>query len=297
MPDLVWLKDSQGVYLSCNRRFEDFFGAKENQIIGKTDFDFISKELAESFQKNDRNAMLKGVSSVNEELITFASDGHRELLETTKIPIVHPDGHIIGVLGIGHDITERKQMEQEVHNLAYYDSLTQLPNRRLLSDRLMQSMAISKRTGNYCALMFLDLDNFKPLNDAQGHAAGDLLLIQVADRLKNCVREIDTVARFGGDEFIVLINELDVDKALSVTQAKNIAQKIHSALSAPYHLQLTKAESAIQLIEHECTASIGVLIFNDHEFEQDEVLKLADLAMYQAKEAGRNQIRFFEANV
>lgn len=297
MPDLIWMKDTQGVYLTCNRRFEDFFGAQENQIVGKTDFDFVSVELAESFQENDRIAILQGTSSVNEEWITFAKDGHRELLETTKIPIVHADGHIIGVLGIGHDITQRKQMEQQVHDLAYYDSLTQLPNRRLLSDRLMQTMAISKRTGSYCALMFLDLDNFKPLNDLHGHAAGDLLLKQVADRLRGCVREVDTVSRFGGDEFVVVINELDVDKAHSVSQTKHIAQKIRKALSVPYHLQLTNSVSTDEILEHQCTVSIGVVIFNDHEFNQDEVLKSADSAMYQAKESGRNQIRFYETSL
>jgi diguanylate cyclase (GGDEF)-like protein len=241
--------------------------------------------------------MLKGAASVNEEWVTFASDGHRELLETTKLPILHSNGHIIGVLGISHDITLRKQMEQEVHKLAYYDSLTQLPNRRLLGDRLLQSMAISKRTGNYCALMFLDLDNFKPLNDTQGHEAGDLLLIQVAERLIACVREIDTVARFGGDEFIVLINELDVDKSLSVTQANQISQKIRIALAEPYNIHLAKAELTAELIEHECTASIGVVLFKDQELRQDDVLKYADLAMYQAKAAGRNQIRFFDKNL
>jgi diguanylate cyclase (GGDEF)-like protein/PAS domain S-box-containing protein len=297
IPDLVWFKDEHGVYLSCNRRFEDFFGAKENQIIGKTDFDFVSIEIAKSFQENDRIAMLKGAATVNEEWVTFASDGHRELLETTKLPILHSNGHIIGVLGISHDITLRKQMEQEVHKLAYYDSLTQLPNRRLLGDRLLQSMAISKRTGNYCALMFLDLDNFKPLNDTQGHEAGDLLLIQVAERLIACVREIDTVARFGGDEFIVLINELDVDKSLSVTQANQISQKIRIALAEPYNIHLAKAELTAELIEHECTASIGVVLFKDQELRQDDVLKYADLAMYQAKAAGRNQIRFFDKNL
>jgi diguanylate cyclase (GGDEF)-like protein/PAS domain S-box-containing protein len=297
IPDLIWLKDSSGVYLSCNRRFEDMFGTQQNQIIGKTDFDFMSNKLAEALQENDRVAMLAGVASVNEEWATFVKDGHRELLETTKIPIVHADGHIIGVLGIGHDITARKQMEQKVHELAHYDSLTQLPNRRLLDDRLQQSMAISKRSGNYCALMFLDLDNFKPLNDLRGHAAGDLLLIQAADRLRSCVREADTVARFGGDEFVVVINDLDVDKSLSVTQANYIAEKIRNALSSPYQLQLNNVESTTSIVEHKCTVSIGVVIFYDHEFSQNDVLKLADLAMYQAKDAGRNQIRFYEVNL
>jgi diguanylate cyclase (GGDEF)-like protein len=143
--------------------------------------------------------------------------------------------------------------------------------------------------------MFLDLDNFKPLNDSNGHVAGDLLLIAAADRLKNCVREIDTVARFGGDEFVVIISELDVDKAASAAQAKLIAEKIRSALSEPYLLTLKHKSEPELAVEHRCTASIGVALFIDHEASQEDILKWADKAMYLAKEAGRNSIRFYES--
>lgn len=198
-------------------------------------------------------------------------------------------------LGIIRDITERRQMEDQVRQLAFYDTLTSLPNRRLLNDRLSQTMVNSKRNSNYAALMMLDLDNFKPLNDVYGHPVGDLLLVEVANRLKACVREVDTVARFGGDEFVVLLNELNTDESQSTIQAKMVAEKIRSSLSAPYQLIIKKAlDNTDTTVEHKCSASIGVVIFINHETSQDNILKWADDAMYQAKDAGRNLIRFYD---
>jgi diguanylate cyclase (GGDEF)-like protein len=190
------------------------------------------------------------------------------------------------------DISLRKQLEDQIRQLAFYDPLTHLPNRRLLDDRLNQTRVLSKRSGCYGALMFLDLDNFKSLNDRHGHVVGDLLLMEVADRLRSCVREIDTVARFGGDEFVVMLSDLSPDQAESTAQAGLVAEKIQTALSAPYHLVVSHAASANTLVEHRCSASIGVLIFLGTEGTQDEFLKWADAAMYQAKAAGRNSIRF-----
>ncbi|MBL0167233.1 MAG: PAS-domain containing protein [Propionivibrio sp.] len=211
-------------------------------------------------------------------------------LEIRGMPL--PDG---GFVTIYIDITERKQMEDQVHQMAFYDTLTRLPNRRLLDDRLSQSMAASKRSACYGALMFLDLDNFKPLNDLHGHAVGDLLLIEAAERLKACVREVDTVARFGGDEFVVMIGDLDADKNESMAQARLIAEKIRVTLSAPYLLTIRHEGKAETRVEHHCTASIGVALFINHEASQDDILKWADSAMYEAKEAGRNLVRFYEA--
>jgi diguanylate cyclase (GGDEF)-like protein len=188
----------------------------------------------------------------------------------------------------------RKRMEEQIHLMAFYDQLTRLANRRLLHDRLRQGMALSERSGRYGALLFLDLDNFKPLNDTYGHAVGDLLLIEVADRLKNCVREIDTVARFGGDEFVVLINELNADPAESAVEAGLIAEKIRISLAAPYRLSMTDEGGTDTVVEHHCTVTIGVTLFINHKTGPDDILKQADAAMYQAKEAGRNSIRFYE---
>ncbi len=220
-----------------------------------------------------------------------------------EVDVVCKDGSMRHVLLMGSwagsrllanfsDITERKRMEEQIRQLAFYDPLTKLPNRRLLSDRLGQAMSSNKRKGCYGAVLFLDLDNFKPLNDAYGHTVGDLLLIETASRLKNCVRAMDTVARFGGDEFVVMLSELDVDKAESYSQAWIVAEKIRTALSEPYRLTFTREGKEDAMVEHHCTASIGVAVFLNHEGSQDDILKRADDAMYQAKEAGRNSIRF-----
>ncbi|MDR3409432.1 MAG: diguanylate cyclase [Formivibrio sp.] len=196
--------------------------------------------------------------------------------------------------GTIQDITERKQMEDQVRQLAFHDPLTKLPNRLLLDDRLNQAMATSNRTGYFGALMFLDLDNFKSLNDTYGHVVGDLLLIEVAHRLKKCVRETDTVARFGGDEFVVMLSHLNADKTESSLQAMAIAEKIRAALLVPYRLTVKHDGKADAEIEHHCTASIGVVLYFNHEASQDDILKWADMAMYQAKDAGRNAIRFYD---
>jgi diguanylate cyclase (GGDEF)-like protein/PAS domain S-box-containing protein len=197
---------------------------------------------------------------------------------------------------VWRDITERKLLEDQVREMAFHDSLTGLPNRRLLNDRLAQAMATSRRSGCHGAVMLLDLDNFKPLNDHHGHGVGDLLLIEVAQRLRACVRKIDTVSRFGGDEFVVLVSELDIDRQQSATQAAVVAEKIRRSLGRSYLLALRPDAGAEQIVEHRCTASIGVALFYDDTTDQDDILKAADTAMYLAKEAGRNQIRFSEAS-
>ena len=191
------------------------------------------------------------------------------------------------------DIVERKQMEEQVHQLAFYDPLTQLANRRLLGDRLRQTLLTSKRSVCYGAVMFMDLDNFKALNDKHGHSAGDLLLVEAAARLKTCVREIDTVARFGGDEFVVLLGELAPSLAASMAQTSVIAEKIRLALAAPYALGMeSDGVDAVTLV-HRCTASIGFTLFIDDAVSPDEILMRADTAMYQAKAQGRDRVRFY----
>ncbi len=190
------------------------------------------------------------------------------------------------------EIARRVKSEERVRQLALHDALTGLPNRRMLADRLGQTMAASNRSGLYGALMFLDLDNFKPLNDAYGHEVGDLLLIEVARRLCDCVREMDTVVRLGGDEFVVMIRELDADKALSVEQAAGVAEKIRVKIAKPYQMSITRPDQTGCSVEHHCSVSVGVVVFIDHQASQADIMKLADAAMYQAKDAGRNTIRF-----
>ena len=243
------------------------------------------------------------LASINESKETFTPwheefrvqfpDGTVNWLLGNSLPEEGEQGAIIWH-GFVTDITERKEMEAQIHQLAFYDELTSLANRRLLNDRLNLAMSSSKRTGQYGAVMILDLDNFKPLNDTYGHLVGDLLLVQVASRLMSCVREIDTVARFGGDEFVVMLNGLNRDKAVSAFQAKTVAEKICSLLAKPYFLVVSEGGSDDMAVEHHCTASIGVVMFINHEGSKAEVLSRADSAMYQAKDAGRNQVWFYQ---
>ena len=198
------------------------------------------------------------------------------------------------------NLVEREQLRKEVrvqrdhlHELAFHDALTGLPNRLMLNDRINQSMASSRRSGLYGALMFIDLDNFKPLNDAHGHEVGDLLLKDVAKRLTECVREVDTVARVGGDEFVVMLSELRADKHESAKQAAGVAEKIRTSLAVPYRLTVSRHAQADDVVEHHCSASIGVVMFADHEASHTDIMKRADVAMYQAKDAGRNTVRFW----
>lgn len=207
----------------------------------------------------------------------------------------YDSGNFSGFVGHCLDITDRKQAEDQVRQLAFHDALTKLPNRRLLDDRLRQAMVASKRRGYYGAVMFLDLDNFKPLNDRWGHKVGDMLLIEAADRLKNCTREMDTVARFGGDEFVVIVSELAADKTESIVQATAIAEKIRLAISEPYRLTVRLDELSGSTVEYHCTVTIGAALFISHDSSPDDILKWADAAMYEAKAAGRNMIRYYDS--
>jgi diguanylate cyclase (GGDEF)-like protein len=191
------------------------------------------------------------------------------------------------------DISGIKEQQNQLEHIAHFDALTNLPNRRMLDDRLSQAIATSRRSGHYGALMFLDLDNFKPLNDQHGHAVGDLLLVEVAKRLSACVREVDTVARTGGDEFVVALCELDTDKDKSSEMAAGVAEKIRHSLALPYWLTVTKPGQSDATIEHHSSASIGVVLFMGHEDSQTDLMKRADAAMYRAKAAGRNVVRFY----
>jgi diguanylate cyclase (GGDEF)-like protein len=165
----------------------------------------------------------------------------------------------------------------------------------LLSDRIKQALIMSKRNNHYGALIFLDLDKFKSLNDVHGHNAGDMLLVEVATRIKNCVRAADSAARLGGDEFVVMLGELDADKATSVKEAGIVAQKISQALAEPYSLIVQQEGNAKVTVMHYCTASIGVMVFN-YQSSADDILRYADIAMYQAKEEGGNLVRFYDVD-
>ncbi|MFA6922302.1 MAG: EAL domain-containing protein [Gallionella sp.] len=216
--------------------------------------------------------------------VFWRRDGTAVAVEYWSHPIVK-NGVVEGAVATFLDITERKLAEQRVHQLAFFDALTGLPNRRLLLDRLTQAFAVSMRNGRYGALMFLDLDNFKTLNDSKGHDVGDLLLVEVAHRLQQCVRDGDSVARLGGDEFVVVLEMLSSGVNEAILQAELVGEKIRAALSLPYLLNQ---------YEHHTSSSIGIVLFRGHQESIENLLKYADTAMYQAKAAGRNAIRFYD---
>jgi diguanylate cyclase (GGDEF)-like protein/PAS domain S-box-containing protein len=195
------------------------------------------------------------------------------------------------LLAMVRDFTEHKHYEERIYRLAFYDALTRLPNRRLLSERLQQALLQSQRRGQYGAVIYLDLDNFKPLNDLHGHAAGDLLLQEVALRIGALLRAEDTVARLGGDEFVIILVELDGPLARAKEHACQVAEKIRSALAQPYLLTVETADASSQKIVHQCSASLGLALFSPLDKNAEQIVHRADDAMYLAKSAGRNRIR------
>jgi diguanylate cyclase (GGDEF)-like protein len=220
----------------------------------------------------------------SEEALTH-QDGSLHTYHTVRFAMPDAIGVNRAVGAISVDITERKRAEQQVHNLAYFDALTGLPNRRMLLDRLRQAFATSARHGNHGAVFFIDLDHFKALNDTLGHDHGDMLLVDVAQRLLACVRGEDTVARIGGDEFVVMAVSLAESNAAAAAQAMAVGEKIVAAISRPYQWGVHT---------HSVTPSIGVSLFHGRELALEEVIKRADLAMYQAKASGRGTLRFFD---
>ncbi|MBP9148740.1 MAG: diguanylate cyclase [Rhodoferax sp.] len=290
--DAIIGKSLQGIILNWNHGAEMLFGYSAQQAVGQPMLMLMPPELVNE-EVDILAHIAKGEKVEHFETVRRHRDGHLIDISATVSPILDEKGVPVGASQIARDITERKHMQDQVRQLAFYDVLTNLPNRRLLSDRIKHDLARSARSGCYGAVMFMDLDNFKALNDSHGHAAGDLLLIEVAHRLINCVREMDTVARLGGDEFVVMVSELDASHAASTQQAQRVAEKIRVALAEPYLMRLHKPGQADVMIEHHCTASIGVTLFLDHEASEEDLLKWADSAMYQAKANGRNTVRFF----
>jgi diguanylate cyclase (GGDEF)-like protein/PAS domain S-box-containing protein len=298
--DVIWRADSELRITYISPSDEHFRGFKADDVIGHHVLELFNEEgvaiVSEAWRKR-QEAEREGndLGFVSFDVPHICKDGSVIWGEVFSKAVRDEQGKIIGFHGITREITKRKAMQDQIRQLAFYDALTQLPNRRLLIDRLNETLVASKRTGHHAALMFVDLDNFKPLNDEYGHFVGDLLLIEAANRLKNCVREMDTVARFGGDEFVVMLGELPTDHERSIVDARGVAEKIRIRLSDAYQLNIAPEGEAENIVEHHCSASIGVIVFTAHEASPDDVLKSADIAMYQAKEAGRNTIRFYEA--
>lgn len=234
----IMITDADKNILKVNRSFTRITGYASEEVVGRKPAWLVSDQQDKKFYCRMR-ATIKRENNWHGEILSRRKNGKIHPMSLTITAVIGEEGQINNYIGIFSDITQQKSAETEIHNLAFYDPLTHLPNRRSLNDRLMRAVAASRRSGRYGAVMFIDLDNFKPINDIHGHVAGDLLLIEAARRITHCVRAVDTVARFGGDEFVVILGELGTDENGSAAQASIVAEKIRVSLAEPYYLTLT----------------------------------------------------------
>ena len=283
----IFVTDADNVILRVNQAFTRLTGYSAEDAVGQTPSLLKSGRHDPDFYRNMWESLNRDKSWQGEIWNRYKNgEVHPGWLAITATS--NAKGQVTNYIGTYYDLTQSKEADDNIRQLAFYDPLTGLPNRRLLIDRLQQSLAASARHQNHCALLFIDLDNFKTLNDTRGHNIGDLLLLDTARRLQACVREGDTVARLGGDEFIVMLENLSEDIEHAAAQTEAVGEKILAAIRQPYLLNG---------YEHHCSTSIGISLFRNQELTVDELLKRADAAMYEAKNAGRNALRFYDPAV
>jgi diguanylate cyclase (GGDEF)-like protein/PAS domain S-box-containing protein len=278
-PVRVFWKDTKLRYMGCNPAFAMDAGVDSAQdIIGKDDFQLAWKARAELYRADDLKVMASNMPKLAFEEQLTMPDGRDLWLRTSKVPLQNEANETIGLLGIYEDITEQKHTEERIHYLANYDLLTGLPNRTQLNDHLKYALSLAKCGNGHLALMFLDLDHFKDVNDTLGHSIGDALLVELAKRLRQVLRTEDTVTRMGGDEFILLL------PGVNAIGAAHVAQKLLEAIAESY---------LIELYELALTASIGIALYPEDGVDLETLCKSADTAMYRAKQEGRQCYRFF----
>ncbi|MDZ4187930.1 MAG: EAL domain-containing protein [Hydrogenophaga sp.] len=284
----IYIKGTDFRYRYANRKAAQIFGATADQVVGKRDEDFFERRTADNIRQNDSRVFKEKIRLTTEEVNQNLGNDTEQVYLSVKLPLLDPSGQAYALCGISTDVTEQRQATEEIHRLAYFDPLTHLPNRRALLDRMAREMALAQRTGRNGALVFIDLDHFKEVNDLLGHAAGDELLRSIATRLGSTLRNTDTLARIGGDEFVLLLSDLDSDRDQAADQALSTARKLKVCFGQP--VQLAERPYAV-------TASMGIALFTDAADTPDNLLRWADMAMYAAKDGGRDQIRFFNADM
>ena len=279
--------DANSVILRVNRAFTELTGYSQEELAGQTPRQFKTGRHNAEFYR-EMWATIGRTGGWQGEIWDRHKTGHEYQKWLTISAVKDDNGTVTHYIGAQYDITERKQAEEKINELAFYDQLTGLPNRTLMLDRLRQTMSASSRSGTYGALLFIDLDNFKTLNDTLGHDMGDLLLKQVAERLAASVRAGDTTARLGGDEFVVMLANLSSGEVDAAAQTETVGEKIVAVLNQVYRLRD---------VEYHITSSIGATLFRGEQTELETLLKQADLAMYKSKDAGRNTLRFFDPDM
>ncbi len=280
----TFITDAAGAILKVNKAFTEITGYAADEVTGKAaDSYFRSDRHDEAFFQEQRRA-LETVGTWQGEIYNRRKNGELFPVWESVTAVRDAEGNLTHLVSHFQDISERKQVQAHIEHLAYHDPLTHLPNRSLLLDRLQQALARYRRRGQYGALLFLDLDQFKAINDSLGHAVGDLLLCEVARRLAGQIRKEDTVARLGGDEFVILLAQLDGSAETAVREARSVAEKVHEIFVEDFNI----AGYALRV-----GASIGVTVFPEGDETADEVLRHADIAMYRAKMGGRRTVSFF----
>ena len=291
--DAIIVRDMSHNIIFWNKGAERLFGWSSAEVLGKEALALLSDSKQQSERAVEK---LLAEGAWSGEMLEKHRCGHKIMTECHWTLIYDDQGMPQCILAIKNDISHRKAAEQEIQQLAFYDHLTLLPNRLLLMNRLKKSLYDHQRSSMYGAVLFIDLDNFKMLNDTLGHDKGDMLLQQVAQRLTDTLRKGDTVARLGGDEFVVLVEDLKKDYRAAAYQARRIGEKILKAFAQPFYLDDSKTH-AEKSQAHFSSPSIGISLFGQQNLLIDDVLKHADLAMYQAKAAGRNTMQFFDPSM
>ena len=291
--DIVIVTNLEGLIEYVNPAFEETTGFSAREVIGRTPNFLVSGKHKSEFYTNMWNTILAG-KNYNNVMINRRKDGSLYYEEKTITPIKDSAGNITHFVSTAKDISDHIEIQERLQHMTHHDVLTDLPNRNLLLDRLQQALIHARSHDRMVAIMFMDLDRFKNINDTLGHNIGDQLLLQLSERIRNSVRDGDTIARFGGDEFVVMLTELDTNKKSSIAQTRIVAEKIRAILARPYRLVLQQDGEAEKTIGYRCSSSIGVVMFIDHEYRPADLIKRADTVMYQAKESGRNQVRFLE---
>jgi diguanylate cyclase (GGDEF)-like protein/PAS domain S-box-containing protein len=285
--DPMLVTDANQMILKVNRAFTEVTGYCVDEVLGKTPSIFKSDRQDERFYK----AMWDKLSQDHYwqgEIWNRRKSGEVYPERLTITAVMDDAGSVTNYVAVFTDITQHKKAEETIHNLAFYDALTKLPNRRLLLDRLKQAMITSERKNCQGALLIINLDDFKSLNDTRGHEIGDLLLVEIAKRIQSCIHADDALARLGSDEFAVLFDTLNVEVEQAALQAASVAERIHHAIKQPF---------ALRGQTHYCKACIGISIFRGNEVSFEEILKRTDAALFQAKETGRDKIHFFDTDM
>ena len=279
--DAIYVKDLHGRYLMANGAAAAFLGRPQAEVVGRDDLAMLPAESALALLQKDRELIASGHTQTLEEHIVN-QEGERILFQSTKGPVYDPSGNVIGLFGVSRDITKSKLAEERIQYLAHYDVLTGLPNRVQLDERIEFAIGQAASSGQQLALLFLDLDHFKDINDSLGHSVGDALLVALARRLRAIMRAGDMVARLGGDEFVFLLHGVDV-AGLAQT-----AQRILDVVEEPFSIE--QHELAV-------SGSVGIALYPDDSGDLEGLVKCADAAMYRAKQNGRNRYCFFTAEI